>query len=201
MLSHSRKAYSEETYRQTTEDFLGALENAFAHFGGVCRTLVTNNLKAAVKHPVWFDPELVPKLQTFAAHYGTVILPTKPYLARHKGKVESSVKYVKNNDLKARTFKSLEEQNRFLADWKRTVADTRIHGTTRQQVGKVFREVERAALLPLPAARFASFHEASRNVIRDGHVEVARAYDSVPWLPGDQAGLPRVVSFDLRCGA
>jgi hypothetical protein len=31
------------------------------------------------------------------------------------------------------------------------VADTRIHGTTRQQIGKVFDEVERAKLLPLPA--------------------------------------------------
>ena len=31
VLSHSRKAYSESTYRQTTADFLGALENAFQH--------------------------------------------------------------------------------------------------------------------------------------------------------------------------
>ena len=28
VLSHSRKAYSEVTYRQTTEDFIGCLENA-----------------------------------------------------------------------------------------------------------------------------------------------------------------------------
>ena len=31
------------------------------------------------------------------------------------------------------------------------MADTRIHGTTRQQVGKVFEEMEKPALLPLPA--------------------------------------------------
>lgn len=68
VLSHSRKAYSEATYRQTTEDFLRALENAFEHFGGVPQTLVIDNLKAAVKHPDWFDPELVPKVAAFAAH-------------------------------------------------------------------------------------------------------------------------------------
>jgi hypothetical protein len=33
-----------------------------------------------------------------------VILPTKPYMPRHKGKVESGVKYVKRNALKGRTF-------------------------------------------------------------------------------------------------
>ena len=119
------------------------MENAFAHFGGVPKTLVIDNLKAAVAHPDWFDPELTPKVQSFCRHYGTVILPTKPYMPRHKGKVEAGVKYVKNNALKARVFTSLEEQNRFLADWERTVADTRIHGTTKQQVGKVFDEVER----------------------------------------------------------
>ena len=44
----------------------------------------------------------------------------------------------------------------------------------------MFREVERAALLPLPRERFPFFHEAQRKVNRDGHVEVAKAYYSVP---------------------
>ena len=180
VLSHSRKAYSEATFTQTTEDFFRCLENAFAHFGGVTRTLVIDNLKAAVAHPDWFDPILTPKVQSFCEHYGVVILPTKPYMPRHKGKVESGVKYVKNNALKARKFASLEEENRCLAEWERTVADTRIHGTTKRQVKLVFEQSERAALLPLPLERFAFFHEAKRIVHRDGHVEVAKAYYSVP---------------------
>ena len=57
-------------------------------------------------------------MQSFCRHYGTVILPTKPYMPRHKGKVEAGVKYVKNNALKARKFASLEEQNRYLAHWE-----------------------------------------------------------------------------------
>jgi transposase len=180
VLSHSRKGYSEATFRQTTEDFITCLENAFAHFGGVPETLVIDNLRAAVKHPDWFDPELVPKLEAFCAHYGVTILPTRPYLPRHKGKVEAGVKYVKNNALKGRTFASLDEQNAWLRQWERTIADTRIHGTTRRQVGKVFAEIERARLRPLPRERFPFFHEARRIVSRDGHVEVARAYYSVP---------------------
>src|SRR6478736_9295510 len=127
--------------------FFRCLENALAHFGGVPKTLVIGNLKAAVAHPDWFDPELTPKVQSFCHHYGTVILPTKPYMPRHKGKVESGVKYVKNNALKARTFASLHEEHEYLATWERTVADLRIHGTTKRQVRKLFDEIERAALL------------------------------------------------------
>lgn len=180
VLSHSRKGYCEATRRQTTEDFFRALENAFAHFGGVPRTLVIDNLKAAVAHADWFDPGLTPKVQSFCQHYGTTILPTKPRTPRHKGKIEAGVKYVQSNALAGRTFVSLEEQNRFLLDWEANIADRRIHGTTKRQVFKVFEEAERAALLPLPLERFACFHEARRKVNRDGHVEVAKAYYSVP---------------------
>ncbi len=148
------------------------LENAFWFFGGVTKTVVIDNLRAAVAHPDWFDPELVPLLQAFAEHYGTVVLPTKPYTPRHKGKIERGIGYVKGNALKARTFGSLEEQNRFLSDWEASVADTRTHGTTKRQVGKVFVEIEKAALLPLPRERFEMFQEAQPIVSRDGHVVI-----------------------------
>jgi transposase len=180
VLSHSRKGYSEAVYRQTTDDFLRCLEGAFRHFGGVPRRLVLDNLKAAVTRADWFDPEINPKVRSFGEHYATVFLPTRPYTPRHKGKVERGVDYVQENALRGRSFAALEEQNRFLRDWEETVADTRVHGTTRRHVGKHFVEVERPALLPLPADPFPSFREARRTVHRDGHVEVDRAYYSVP---------------------
>ena len=179
-LSHSRKSYSEAIWKQTTENFIRALENAFRAFGGVTTTLVLDNMKAAVKNPDWFDPDLNPKMIEFARHYGVAILPTKSYTPRHKGKIESEVKYVKNNALKGRLFASLTDENRFLAHWERTVADTRIHGTTKKQVRALFEDVERPALRPLPAEPFPFFHEGTRKVHRDGHVEVAKAFYSVP---------------------
>jgi len=180
ILSHSRKGYSEAVYRQTTDGFIGCLENAFWHFGGVPKALVLDNLKAAVDKPDWFDAELNPKLRSFAEHYGLAILPTRPRTPRHKGKIESGVGYVKGNALKGHVFGSLEEENCHLLDWETTVADLRIHGTIRQQVGKLFATVERPALQALPVERFPFFHESQRTVHRDGHVEVGRAYYSVP---------------------
>lgn len=179
VLSHSRKGYCEAVWRQDTESFVRCCENAFRHFGGVTRTTVVDNLKAAVLDVDWFDPGLNPKMADFAKHYGTVVLPTQPARPEHKGKVEAGVKYVQNNALKGRTFTSLAEQNAFLAEWERKVADTRIHGTVRQQVRALF-EVERPALSPLPDSLFPSFTEAPRKVHRDGHVEFDKAYYSVP---------------------
>lgn len=60
------------------------------------------------------------------------------------------------------------------------VADTRIHGTLKCQVGTLFESVERAALQPLPRERFPFYHEARRVVSRDGHIEVAKSFYSVP---------------------
>jgi len=84
VLSHSRKGYSEAVWQQSTESFIRALENSFRAFGGVPATLVIDNLRAAVKRCDWFEPELNPKVVSFCEHYGTVILPTKPAMPRHK---------------------------------------------------------------------------------------------------------------------
>ena len=179
ILSYSRKCYSEVVWRQTTDNFLACLENAFEHFGGVPQRLVIDNLKAAVKRADWYDPELHPKIRSFALHYGTVFLPTRPYTPRHKGKIEGGVKYAQNNCLMGRQFVSLAAQNEHLWQWERQVADKRIHGTTKQQVEAQFR-AEQPLLRSLPGERFPAFREARRSVYRDGYVEVDKAYYSAP---------------------
>jgi transposase len=180
VLSHSRKAYSEAVTAQTTENFIRALENAFFAFGGMPSILVIDNLRAAVKRVDWFEPELNPKVRAFCEHYGVTILPTRPAMPRHKGKVERGVAYVQDNGLKGHVFDSLRAENEHLRAWEERVADKRIHGTTKKQVGQVFQEVERPALKPLPRERFPCFEEGLRRVHRDGHVEVAKAYYSTP---------------------
>lgn len=180
VLSHSRKAYSEVVWRQDTESFLRCIENAFIHFGGVPKTVVTDNLKAAVIKADWYDPEINPKLRSFAEHYGCVIMPTKPYTPEHKGKVENGVKYCQDNALKGCEFSSLAEENNHLRDWERNIADTRIHGTTQCQVRSHFENTEKNALQPLPSMLFPCFEEGERKVQSNGHVEITRAFYSAP---------------------
>jgi transposase len=194
VLSYSRKGYTEAVLRQDTETFIRCLENAFRALGGVPRTLNLDNLKAAVLKADWADPDLNPKLAAFCRHYGTILLPCIPRTPHHKGKCENNVHYVKSNALANRTFSALAEENQHLAQWERTVADVRIHGTTRQQVAQRFAQ-EQPALLPLPPSLFPVFNEAQRTVHRDSYVEVAKAYYAVP---PEYIGLVLWVRWDAR---
>jgi len=180
VLSHSRKGYTEAVFRQDTESFIRALENAFWALGGVPRRVVFDNAKCAVKTPDWYDPELNPKLVDFCKHYRCAFIPTRVRTPRHKGKVERGVDYVQENALRGHEFNSLAAQNKHLHRWEERIADTRIHGTTGKQVRGVFENVERPALGKLPLDRFAFYHEVRRKVSRDGHISVSRAYYSVP---------------------
>ena len=180
VLSHSRKGTSEAVTRMTVEMFLLVLENAFWRLGGVPKIVLFDNGSCAVKNADWYDSELHPKIVDFCKHYGFVLTTTKPRTPRHKGKVERGVGYVKNNALKGRVFDSLAEQNQFLQHWESSVADTRIHGTTKRHVGAHFEQVERSALGPLPSERFPYYEEGRRKVSRDGHIEVKHAFYSVP---------------------
>jgi len=94
-LSHSRKCYVEAVLRQTTESFIRSLENAFRYFGGVPRRLCPDNLGAAVKQADWYEPELNPKIGSFARHYGVVVMPSRPHGRRKRGRVEAGGKKVK----------------------------------------------------------------------------------------------------------
>lgn len=96
------------------------------------------------------------------------------------GVAERSGGYVKSNALKGHRFDGLAARAAHLERWNRTVAQLRIHGTTRQQVLSHFLEVEQPTLQPLPAEPFGLFQVGTRSVHPDGHVEVDGAFYSVP---------------------
>jgi transposase len=195
ILSYSRKGYSEAVTRQDTETFLRCLENGLRSFGGCPLLINLDNMKAAVLKADWFDPEINPKLADFCRHYGMYVMPCRPSMPQHKGKIERGVAYLRTNALKGRRFKSLAEENLFLSYWENSIADKRIHGTTRKQVAACFEE-ERPHLQPLPASLFPCFQEARRSVHRDSYVEVEKAfYEAPPELIGHEVW----VRWDSRC--
>src|SRR6201997_2961465 len=195
VLSYSRKGYSEAVTRQDTETFLRCLENGLRSFGGSPLLLNLDNMKSAILQADWFDPEINPKLADFCRHYKLHVVPCRPGKPEHKGKVERGVAYLRNNALKGRGFGSLAEENIFLQRWESSIADKRIHGTTRKQVAACFEE-ERPHLQPLPESLFPCFQEARRSVHRDSYVEVEKAfYETPPEFIGRQVW----VRWDSRC--
>lgn len=80
-----------------------------------------------------------------ARHYGFKVDPTPPAAPKKKGKVESCVKYVKNNALRGRDGESIDDVNAALERWVLEIAGTRVHGTTSKQPLSVYFEDERQA--------------------------------------------------------
>ena len=165
VLSCSRKAYSEAVFQQSTENLIRCLEIAFRAFGGVARGINLDNLRAAVQRADWCDPELHPQLLNFCRHYGCALMPCRPRTPEHKGKTERGIGYLKGNALGGRVFTSLAAENEFLRHGEKTVADVRLHGTTRQQVAARFAQ-EQPALLPRPPDLFPCFQEGQRTLHR-----------------------------------
>jgi transposase len=180
VLSCSGHSYEEPLWRQDQVSYIRAQERAFLDFGGVPRIVRLDNLKAGVARACLYDPDVSEIYAAFAEHYGFIPLPSRPRHPEEQGVTERGGSYLKGNALKGRRFDSLEELASFLQRWNRTVARVRIHGTTRKQVYGRFLDVEKPALQLLPEDRFSFFEVGTRTVHPDGHVEVARAFYSVP---------------------
>ena len=179
-LSFSRKSYEEVVWSQDVETFIRCHKHAFEHFGGVPGILLHDNLKSGVLTAHLYEPELNPNYKALANHYGFVPIPCKVRTPEHKGKVEAGVKYAQNNALKGKKFDTLDAQNSYLRHWNKTWATTRIHGTTKRQVGKMFSE-EQPALKTLPETAFSLFKIGRRKVnLLDSHIEVHGAYYPIP---------------------
>jgi transposase len=180
VLSCCRHSYEEPLWRQDQVSFIRAHENAFLDFGGVPRVVRLDNLKSGVARACLYDPDISELYAAFAKHWGFVPLPSRPRHPQEQGINERGNSYLKDNALKGRRFEGLEDLDTFLKRWNRTIARVRIHGTTRKQVYTHFLEVEKPALKPVPEERFSLFEVGTRTVHPDGHVEVARAFYSVP---------------------
>lgn len=179
-LSHSRYDYYEKVYDQKVETFIACHINAFMYFGGVPEVVKIDNLKAAILEANFYEPVYQGMYKSFSEYYGFKPIPCRIYHPNDKGKVESGIKYVKNNFFKGRKFDSGKECNKRLREWLET-ANRRIHGTTRKVPFEVFEAEEKAKLLTLPAAQYQLPRVGSRHVYHDCHIYVAYNYYSIPF--------------------
>jgi len=177
-LGYSRYGYLEFTTRCDTRAFIRAHINAFNYFGGIPKSCLYDNLKsvrlATDENGVVFNPTFLDFADTFA------FLPRlcRPYRPQTKGKVESGIKYIKNNFILGETFASLEELNKQGRIWLDTVANIRIHGTT----GEVpIERLKEEKLNPIhPHMTFDTALYAPRKITRDCLVSYKGSRYGVP---------------------
>jgi len=179
-LSHSRHQYATFVFDQSVSTWLRCHREAFEYLGGVPKRIVLDNLKAAIVKAVLHEPVAQRSYRECAEHYGFLISPCRPRTPRHKGKVESGVKYLKRNFLAGRTFTDLAAANVALLGWIERVAGRRIHGTTKQRPLDRFVAVEKAALLALPSAPYDLGVWKKVKLHPDCHVVIDHAFYSAP---------------------
>jgi len=182
VLGASNYTYVEASWSQSLPDWIGAHVRMFEFFGGVPERTVSDNLKAGVTKACFHEPQINRTYADMAAHYGTAILPARPYKPRDKAKAEVGVLLVERwiiARLRKRRFFSLAELNaairELLPDLNGKV--TRHLGASRRDL---FEQLDGPALQPLPASPYEYADWLERRVGLDYHVEVEKHYYSVP---------------------
>lgn len=179
VLGYSRYLFGRFVWRQTLDEVVRCHMAAFDELDGIPSEILYDRMKTAVigedDQGIHYNPTLL----SLAAHYGFRPRACKPYRAKTKGKVERPFRYIRQDFFLGRTFYDMEDLNAQLDDWRHTIANARVHGTTRRVVSEAFAE-EQPQLKPLPTHAFNQVLDLERRVTRDGMVSVGGNDYSVP---------------------
>lgn len=153
-LSYSRALYLEFFFDQTLENFFLGHVHAFAHWNGVPRTILFDNLKSVVLERFGNAIHFHPRLLELCAHYHFEPRPCRPARGNEKGRVERAIQYARHSFFAARSFTNLPDFNRQAFSWCDTVANLRPwQGDVSRTVAETF-AIEQPLLIPLPAHPF-----------------------------------------------
>ena len=183
VMGASNMTYAEASWSQALPAWIGAHTRVFAAFGAVPALVVSDNLKSGVIRACFYEPEVNRSYAEMAAHYGTAILPARPYKPRDKAKVEAAVLLVQRwiiARLRNRRFFSLEELNVAIREevGRLNGRVSRHLGASRQQL---FEMLDRPAMQPLPPEPFVHADWRRATVGADYHVRLEGHHYSVPY--------------------
>jgi len=178
-LSYSRMDYYEIVFDQKIETWINCHINAFRFFGGVPKVIKLDNLKSGIIDSNYYEPIFQKEYKRLSDHYGCLLSPCRPYKPQEKGKVESGIKYVKNNFFAGRSFEDNDSMKKQLESWIES-ANERIHGTTKSRPSELFQKEELSSLIELPLIKFDMSSWHIRKVSKDCHITLENNYYSVP---------------------
>ena len=166
VLSYSRIRYVEYTTSQDMTTFLNCHQRALQYIGGVPQRILYDNCRTVVSDRVGDVVQFNDDLLRFAARYS--FSPDACWMRdpESKGKVESTIKYIRSDFFYARPIEKLDLLNAQVLRWCDEVANEKQHSVTRE-VPSDRLAAERKALGPLPQHKVQVFSECSRHVRKD----------------------------------
>lgn len=125
VLSYSRAIYAKFCVNLNTSTFLRCHEDAFKYFGGIPRVILYDNLKSVViarrGNLIRFNDDIL----EFSGFYGFEPRPCSPYRGNEKGRVERTIRYLRDNFLAARSLTNLDAINSNIYEWCERIGNRR----------------------------------------------------------------------------
>ena len=153
-LSWSRAIFLRFYLADHTANFLRGHADAFQWFGGIPRTLLYDNLKSAVIERVKDAIRFNDTLLAFAGHHRFAPEPVNVARGNEKGRVERSIRYIRDNFFAARSWSDVDDLNSQAIAWCQGTALDRTWPEDRMRIVRDQFAQERERLLPLPEHPF-----------------------------------------------
>lgn len=166
LMGYSRQMYLELVSDCQMSQFLDCHMRAFDFFGGVPGEILYDNLKQVVTSHQRGVVKLNAHFADFATHYRFKAEACPPYAAWVKGKVERPFQYIRENFWRGYLCHNLNQANQDILNWLKSVANERIHGTTRERVSLRFAQ-EQPFMGDLPRRAFDTSEHFTRKVYSD----------------------------------
>ena len=117
VLSYSRRIFLHFSLNAQMDNFLRGHVLAFDAWGGVPRVILSDNLKSAVLERLGDAIRFNPDYLAFAAHYKFEPRPVAVARGNEKGRVERSIRYIRDNFFAARVFTDVADLNAQAKAW------------------------------------------------------------------------------------
>jgi transposase len=125
VLSYSRRIFLRFSLNARMDSFLRGHVLALQAWGGVPRVILSDNLKSAVLERAGDAIRFNPQMLEFAAHYHYEPRPVAVARGNEKGRVEKSIRYIRDAFLAARALTNVDDLNAQALQWCQSESATR----------------------------------------------------------------------------
>jgi len=176
----SRFRFVYPCFRETTATAIEACEAAWEFYGGVFGVLLPDNTKTIVQTADSLEATINPTFLEYAQARGFHIDPARSRRPQDKGRVERSVRFVREDGFAGEQLQSIDEARERGTFWSRHESGMRRHSRTQRRPLEHFEAEEKPVLNPAPTAPYDLPLWCDPKVARDHFAQVDKALYSLP---------------------
>lgn len=179
VLSFSRKLYLQFFLNAQLANFMRGHEAAFNAWGGVPRVILTDNLSSVTLDREGDAIRYNPNMLAFASHYHYELRPVAVARGNQKGRVERSIRFIRDNFFAARSYRDVDDLNRQAALWTDHISERPCPDQPALSVQEAFL-LEKPRLLALPNEPYPAIENVVVRIQKQPYARFDKNDYSVP---------------------